>query len=174
MPKGRFPNLKGSVCNIPIDLTDITNVLPDDADSNGLVVVKLKRKLNYQGHVYFEAVRPGTVFHALLYLRQNNALYNDIEIILDNIPSDLLSLSAENENDKTVERSDCLEEDQNPLDLHRFNSQETIMISNSPTSEELSIAPGEGKLQRSILNDNFCVELAFPYLFSNGKFGYNV
>ena len=120
MPKGRFPKLKGSICNIPIDLADITNVLPHGGDSNGLVIVKLKRKLNYQGHVYFEAVSPE--FHALLYLRQNNALYNDIKIKLDNIPSEILSLSAENENDKTLERSDCLEEDQNPLDFHRFNS----------------------------------------------------
>ena len=63
-------------------------------------------------------------FHALLYLRQNNALCSDIEIVLNNIPSDLLSLSAENENDKTLERPDCLEEDHNPLDFHRFNSQE--------------------------------------------------
>ena len=47
-----------------------------------------------------------------------------------------MSLSAENENYNILERSDCLEENQNPLDLHRFNSQETIMISNSPTSEE--------------------------------------
>ena len=51
MPKGRSPKLKGSICN-------------DGADSNGLVIVKLKRKLNYQGHVYFQAVRPETVFHA--------------------------------------------------------------------------------------------------------------
>ena len=85
-----------------------------------------------------------------------------------------MSLSAENENDKTLKRSDCLEEDQDPLDFHRFNSQETIMISNSPTSEELSIAPGEGEQHRSILNDSFCEELAFPYLFPNGKFGYKI
>ena len=104
MSKGRFPKLKGSVCNIPIDLADITNILPHGANSNGLLV---KRKLNYQGHVYFEAVPLETVFHALLYLRQNNALYSDIEIVLDNIPSGLLSLSAENENDKALERSDC-------------------------------------------------------------------
>ena len=39
--------------------------------------------------------------------------YNGIEIVSDNIPSDLLSLSAENENDKTLKRSDCLEEDPN-------------------------------------------------------------
>ena len=119
--------------------------------------------------MYFEAVHPKTVFNGLLYLRQNNALYNDIEIILDNLPSDLLSLSAENENDKKLERSDCLEEDQNPLDLHRFNSEETIMKPNSPTSEELSIAPGEQKQQRSIRE-----ELDFPYLFLDGKFGYKV
>ena len=80
--------------------------------------------------MYFEAVRPETVFHALLYLWQNNALYSDVEIVLDNMPSDLLSLSAENENDETLERPGCLEEDQNPLDFYRFNSQETIMISN--------------------------------------------
>ena len=123
----------------------MANVFPQGADINGLVVLKLKRKLNYQGLVYFEVVRPETVFHASLHLRQNNALYSDIEIVLDNIPSDLLSLSAENENDKTLERSDCLEEDQNPLDFDRFISQETIMISNSPTSEELSRAPGEEK-----------------------------
>ena len=74
MPKGRLPKLKGSICNIPIDLADIAIVLPHGADSNGLVVAELKRKLNYQGHVYL----PETVFHALLYLRQNNALYSDI------------------------------------------------------------------------------------------------
>ena len=114
MPKGRFPKLKGSTSNIPIDLADFTNVLPHGPDSNSLVVVKLKRKINYQGHVYFEAVRPETIFHALLYLRQNNSLHSDIEIVLDNIPSDLLSLSAENKNDNALERSDCLEDDQNP------------------------------------------------------------
>ena len=73
------------------------------------------------------------------------------EIVLDNLPSDLLSLSAENENDKAIERSDCLEEDQNPLGFHGFNSQETIMISNSPTSEELKIAPGEGNSRDQFL-----------------------
>ena len=98
----------------------------------------MKRKLNYQGLVFFEAVHPETLFHASLHLRQNNALYSDIEIVLDNIPSDLLSLSAENENDKTLGRSDCLEEDENPLDFDRIVSQETITISNSPLQRNLA------------------------------------
>ena len=48
------------------------------------------------------------------------------------------------------------------------------MISNSPTSEKGRIAPGKGKQERSIPNDNFCEELAFPYLFPNGKFNYKL
>ena len=44
MPKGQFPKLKGAICNIPIDRSDITNVLPRGTDSSGLIMVKLKRK----------------------------------------------------------------------------------------------------------------------------------
>ena len=33
-------------------------------------MVKLKRKVMYRGHVYFEAVRPDYVRSALLYLKQ--------------------------------------------------------------------------------------------------------
>ena len=41
MSKGRFPKLKGSIFNKPIEIDDITNVLPPDANSNGLLIVKL-------------------------------------------------------------------------------------------------------------------------------------
>ena len=44
-PKGNFPKLKGSICNVPIDTLDISDVLLRGVDSNGLVVIKLKRKL---------------------------------------------------------------------------------------------------------------------------------
>ena len=47
MPKGQFPKLKGAICNIPIETMDITNTLPQGADSSGLLMVKLKRKLNF-------------------------------------------------------------------------------------------------------------------------------
>ena len=51
MPKGRFLKLKGSIRNIPIHVNEITNILPHGANSNGLVIVKLKRKLSFRGHV---------------------------------------------------------------------------------------------------------------------------
>ena len=46
--KGLFQKLKGAICNILIDTSDITNVLSHGADSNGLIMVKLKRKLNFR------------------------------------------------------------------------------------------------------------------------------
>ena len=36
---------KGDLCNIPIDAADMCNTLPRTADSNGVVIVKFKRKL---------------------------------------------------------------------------------------------------------------------------------
>ena len=46
MHKGQFLRLKGAICNIPIESNDIINTLPGGADSNGLLMVKLKRKLS--------------------------------------------------------------------------------------------------------------------------------
>ena len=42
---------KGAICNVPIDVVSICNTLPRPADINVLVIVKLKRKLEYKGHV---------------------------------------------------------------------------------------------------------------------------
>ena len=65
MQRGQSPNLKGVLCNIPIDVVDVCNTLPCPADSNGIVIVKLNRKLQYRGHVYFESVRPKFILRLL-------------------------------------------------------------------------------------------------------------
>ena len=44
--KGEFSKIKGPVCNVSIESTDIWNILPKPADSNRLIVAKLKRDLN--------------------------------------------------------------------------------------------------------------------------------
>ena len=40
------------------------------------------------------------------------------------------------------------------------------------SAEEISTTPGEGKQPTSMLSDDYCKELVFPYLFPEGKFGY--
>ena len=62
MLKGLFPKLKGAVCNIPVETEDLTNTIPQGADSNGLILVKLKSKLIFRGHEYFKAVSPDSVY----------------------------------------------------------------------------------------------------------------
>ena len=47
MPKGNFPKIKGAICNVPMETEDVCNVLPRPACSNGLLLLKLKRKLVY-------------------------------------------------------------------------------------------------------------------------------
>ena len=54
MPKGQSPKLKGALCNIPIDVADGCNTLSRQADSYDIIIVNLKRKLEYRGHVYFD------------------------------------------------------------------------------------------------------------------------
>ena len=45
IPKGQSPKVKGSICNIPIsEIDNNCNSLPRPADSNGVIVVKLKMK----------------------------------------------------------------------------------------------------------------------------------
>ena len=173
MPKGDFPKLKGSICNVPIDTVDISDELPRSADSNGLVVIKLKRKLTYRGHVYFEAVRPELLNQALMYLKENNPLYSDVSVNISNIPNNLLPFANDDIPGPSGTAEDS-EEIENPLDLHRFNSQETMFVPNLLTGEKINIAPGDRKQPTSILSDTFCEQLAFLYLFPQRKFGYNI
>ena len=68
MPKGQQPKIRGVVCNIPIQVDAVSNVLSRPADSDGVVLVNLKRKLEFKEHVYFESVRSHFVELALNYL----------------------------------------------------------------------------------------------------------
>ena len=70
---------------------DICKTLPHTADSNGIAIVKIKRKLQYRGHVYFEFIRPNFIMRLLQYFKLNNSMYHDIEINLDNVPNFLIN-----------------------------------------------------------------------------------
>ena len=80
--------MSGIICNFPIDTTNVTNTLPRPADGNGLVIVKLKCKLEYQCHVLFEPVRPVFLKSILNYLKTNNHLYQDVVINTEYISFD--------------------------------------------------------------------------------------
>ena len=76
--------------------------------------------------------------------------------------------------DQELENIDILKQVESPLNLHRFNFQETLFIPNVLSSEEVRIALGEGKQTTLTLNDKSCEEPAFPYIFPMSTFGYRV
>ena len=91
MPKGKSLKIKDSICSIPVSEVDVNcNMVPRHTDSNGLIIIKLKRKLECKGHVVFEAVRPDVVIKFLEFLKIHNDLYSEINPA--NIPVDILGL----------------------------------------------------------------------------------
>ena len=64
-----------------------------------------------------------------------------------------------------------------PLNLHRAAANEATLIPEIPgiiDEDNITIAPGQGKTPLSILHDDYCEKLAFPYLFPTEKFGYKL
>ena len=54
MPKGQFPKFKGAIYNIPIETMGIINTLSQGADSTALLMVKLKKKKNFEAIYIFK------------------------------------------------------------------------------------------------------------------------
>ena len=55
--KGEFSKTRETMRNLPMESGDTCNVLPRSTDSNGVIVVKIKRDLKYKGYIYFDPVR---------------------------------------------------------------------------------------------------------------------
>ena len=84
MPKGKQRMIYGTVCDIPVNCDTVCQSLPRPPESSGIIMLKLKRKLKYHGHQYYESVHPAIVYDALDYLRNNNTLYSNIDIVMTN------------------------------------------------------------------------------------------
>ena len=140
--------MKEVVCNVPIENEDVSSLLPRASDSNGIVIVKLKRKLEYKGHMYFESVRRQFIFNLLNYLHNN--LYTGITINTENISNSMSTLTdPNNDSDELIQEL-----------IHSINTPISIVL------EKQHI------LYYTILSDQHCDELAHPYLFPTGKYGY--
>ena len=102
LPKGKSLKMRSSICNIQVTEVDVNcNTLLGPA---GLLIVKLKRKLDYKSHVKLEAVRPALLVHFLGFLKLHNHLNSDIEINYNNIPVDMLGCH----NEKLEESEICV------------------------------------------------------------------
>ena len=139
MPKGQQKKVSGAICNLPVNCDQICIVLPRPPARSGLIMLKLKRKLEFRGHVYFQAVRPQLVENALNWLMQNNPLYNNITTDMSNISEDLKTLQYDASTDADTSSEnlptnevDALEENDDPLNTHQQATNETCLQSVLP------------------------------------------
>lgn len=105
MPKGQQRKIKGAICDVPVACDNTCKLLPTPAENSGIIMLKLKRKLDFRSHVYFQAVRPDIVLNALNWLLVNNPLYRDVTVNMENIDSNLIELRMEGSSETSTDLS---------------------------------------------------------------------
>ena len=192
MPKGQQKKVLGPICNVTVNCDQTCKALPRPPERSGIIMLKLKQKLQFRGHVYFQAVCPELIVNALNWLRQNNPLYCDVTTDINHIDKNLQNLDQSDANkssqacSSTLLPDENIEETDDPLNEHRQAKHETclqlvlpdypVTVQSSEISslgnEIYSVVPGENRHPVSIVTDKNCEELAFPVLFPEGCFGY--
>ena len=117
VPKGQQRKIKGAIRNVLVECDKICQTLPHAPESSGIILLKLKRKLQFRGHVYYQAVRPEIVLNALNWLKANNELYKTITIDIDKIDSDLTTLEVTSIPECNTSTSTDVEQPMNEQDL---------------------------------------------------------
>lgn len=79
LPKGGQNGVHGPVTCVPANIVETTNLLPRSNMEGSLLRVKLKCELTYKGHYEYQFVDTMHIKGALLYFRQNNKYFKDVE-----------------------------------------------------------------------------------------------
>ena len=147
MPKGKQRKIYGTVCNIPVNGDTVCQSLPRPPESSGIIMLKLKKELKYHGHQYYESVRPAIVYDALDYLRNNNTLCSNIDIVMTNIDNELVSFENPQELPADTDKS----HDDEKLPTKVCNLHE-----NKELSTEVGSSPeDDGQVHSSVGNQQY-------------------
>ena len=117
MPKGQQRKIKGAIRNVPVECDKTCQTLPRAPESSEIILLKLKRKLQFRGHVYYQAVRPEIVLNALNWLKANNELYKTITIDIDRIDRNLTTLEVTSIPECTTSTCTDVEQPTNEQDI---------------------------------------------------------
>ena len=153
MPKGQQRKVKGAICNVPVECDQTSSLLPRPPERSGIILLKLRRKFQFRGHVYFQyfqAVRRHFVLQALQQLKANITLYKDIQIDVNNIDTNLTVLH-ETDNSITVNEAtgsknnsvtdDCVEDTEDSIPVNQekssFQNQINDLNDSNDNNEEI-------------------------------------
>ena len=80
LKKGGQGKIKGPCVNVPTTLKSICRVLPRVPEEMHLILLKLKRRLEYPSHHLYDFIRPKHVMRSLRWLKENNPYYRNVQI----------------------------------------------------------------------------------------------
>ena len=84
LPSCKQRSIHGPAVNVPSKVDTNCDVLPCLPSLSELVPLKLKHKVAYRGHYMYDYIRPQKLLDALRYLKANNPLYVDIDVLTNN------------------------------------------------------------------------------------------
>ena len=120
MHKGQQRKIKVAICNVPVECHQTCNQLPRPADRSCIIILKLKRKLQSRGDVYFQASRP-----------------EGIKQVFNNIDSNLTTLQNDSEDNDTHQRATSNNVTTNSDPALEFNARENdILASNEEENDD--------------------------------------
>ena len=108
MHKGQQGKIKGAICNVSVECDQTRNQLPHLPDRSCIIILRLKRKLQSIGHVYFQASPPELmqqVLNCLNWLKVHNPFYKDILVDINNIDSNLTTLQNDTDDNDTHQQA---------------------------------------------------------------------
>ncbi|KAK0134798.1 OTU domain-containing protein 4 [Merluccius polli] len=185
LPRGRQRACHGPCVSVPVNTTDVTNLLPRNECDDKMIRVKLKRKLTYKGHYEYMYVRTDQVRNALRYLMANNKWYDDVTWnnewvnTLNGTDEDqeqnINQEEAVNSDDDNAAEGQAEEELTYVKDQSGLLSDTSLQpvdlgseIVDQNFQDILNVAPGEGNSPVRLLSDKTNEAKCFPVLYPLG------
>jgi hypothetical protein len=82
LPKGSQKGIHGPVVCVPANISTTVETLPRSFNSETIIAVKLKRKLQYRGHHLFQQVTLQKIHEALLFLKRKSPHFTGTYFLL--------------------------------------------------------------------------------------------
>ena len=116
--------IRGGCTNVPSSLDQIVEMLPRMSSEVQFHPMKLKKKMSYKSSYMYNFIRKDVVIGAIKWLKENNQLYNEIQIndswADDWLNSEFATIVDEN-NDDTLFINDDIDDDTTDLVSHDTN-----------------------------------------------------
>ncbi len=183
LPRGKQHGCHGPVVCIPVNTTDVSNILPQNECDDKMIRIKLKRTHN----ALCKYVHTDHVRNAMKYLIRFNKWFGDVEINeqwINSLNESEENFADEKEEQDVVEKMDDENDpdEQQEEDLTYIKEQSGLLSDTSlqPVNigsevidqhfqDVLNLAPAEGNSPIKLLSDRSNEAKCFPVLYPTGS-----